>query len=81
MFENSRPSSFQEISPTKVTICVTLELSNPRHQFHNVIVIKDDNREYMIRVKEVNITGDEEDGEEHLYFTPKEVTLVRRGGR
>lgn len=59
---------------SKVEICVAMDMSNPKHQFHKVIITKDFKRSYSIRVKELDTKVDYDDIEDQLFFTPKDTT-------
>lgn len=55
-------------------ICVIVNHSNPRHQFHNSKTVRDSSRIYIILLKELKALSMEE-SEEPLFISSEEETL------
>lgn len=53
-----------------IDVCVVVELNNPKHQFHNVIVVNDSQRNFSVMVKEVKVQTDKD--ENLVFFTPED---------
>lgn len=66
---------FKKDELSRVEVCIAMDLSNPRHQFHNSLIVKDLTRSYNIIIKEV-ITSPKEESEEPIFLsTEKETPL------
>lgn len=54
---------------------VSLEVANPKHHFHNTIVVKDNDKSYRVIVKELKeIQKEGEKENSFLFSTPEEET-------
>lgn len=61
---------------SSVEVCIFMDLSNPKHQFHNTIIIQDIMQKYNILVKNLKLKEIDESSQDPLVFTPEDE--VRR---